>query len=110
MGIPMFILSGLLESLAALQRKASTQAIAAQVPCPPRALRVVRPTVFRPPVRPRPVSAICAPRLATLRVVRVCDVAPAPGEVGRMRISGRMADVCAELERLAAREAAAALH
>jgi hypothetical protein len=27
------------------------------------------------------------------------------GNAGRMRISGRMADVCAELDRLAAREA-----
>ena len=36
-----------------------------------------------------------------LRVVRVLEVGQAPGHVGRMTISGRMADVCAELDRLA---------
>ena len=33
------------------------------------------------------------------------DTAHAPASAGRMVISGRMADVCAELERLAAQEA-----
>ena len=42
-----------------------------------------------------------------LRVVRVVDSQAARG-AGRMVISGRMADVCAELDRLAALEAAAA--
>ncbi len=37
-----------------------------------------------------------------LRVVRVLEAGQAPGSVGRMVISGRMADVCAELDRLAA--------
>ena len=41
-----------------------------------------------------------------LRVVRVLEAGQAPASVGRMVISGRMADVCAELDRLAAREAA----
>ena len=40
-----------------------------------------------------------------LRVVRVLEAGQAPANVGRMVISGRMADVCAELDRLAAREA-----
>ena len=43
-----------------------------------------------------------------LRIVRILEAGQAPAQVGRMLISGRMADVCAELERLAAR--AAALH
>ncbi|MBA2960894.1 MULTISPECIES: hypothetical protein [Ramlibacter] len=43
-----------------------------------------------------------------LRVLRVVDAGHAPSTAGRMVISGRMADVCAELERLAALEAAAA--
>jgi hypothetical protein len=34
------------------------------------------------------------------------EAGQAPTQVGRMMISGRMADVCAELDRLAAREAA----
>lgn len=41
-----------------------------------------------------------------LRVVRVLEAGQARTSVGRMVISGRMADVCAELDRLAAREAA----
>ena len=39
-----------------------------------------------------------------VRVVRVLEAGQARNNVGRMRISGRMADVCAELDRLAARE------
>ncbi len=38
-----------------------------------------------------------------LRVVRVMEAGQSPAQVGRMVISGRMADVCAELDRLAAR-------
>lgn len=41
-----------------------------------------------------------------LRVVRVVESGQARTSVGRMVISGRMADVCAELDRLAACEAA----
>jgi hypothetical protein len=37
-----------------------------------------------------------------LRVVRILEAGQAPTQVGRMTISGRMADVCAELDRLAA--------
>ncbi len=43
-----------------------------------------------------------------LRVLRVLDAGHAPSSAGRMVISGRMADVCAELDRLVALEAAAA--
>lgn len=52
------------------------------------------PTCHLPPVR-RP-----------LRVVRVVEAGQPRSQVGRMVISGRMADVCAELDRLAAGEAA----
>ncbi|RZJ23232.1 MAG: hypothetical protein EOO54_10960 [Haliea sp.] len=45
-------------------------------------------------------------RTRPLRVLRVVDAAHAPANAGRMVISGRMADVCAELDRLAALEAA----
>jgi len=37
-----------------------------------------------------------------LRIVRVLEAGQVPSHVGRMVISGRMADVCAELDRLAA--------
>jgi hypothetical protein len=43
-----------------------------------------------------------------LRVLRVVDTGHASTTAGRMVISGRMADVCAELDRLAAMEATAA--
>lgn len=41
-----------------------------------------------------------------LRVVRVMEAGQPRSQVGRMVISGRMADVCAELDRLAAFETA----
>lgn len=41
-----------------------------------------------------------------LRIVRIMEAGQAPAQVGRMVISGRLADVCAELDRLAACEAA----
>ena len=41
-----------------------------------------------------------------LRVVRIMEAGQPRSQVGRMVISGRMADVCAELDRLAACEAA----
>ncbi|TAF87680.1 MAG: hypothetical protein EAZ54_00785 [Curvibacter sp.] len=41
-----------------------------------------------------------------LRIVRVVERGQSRSHVGRMVISGRMADVCAELDRLAACEAA----
>jgi hypothetical protein len=41
-----------------------------------------------------------------LRIVRVLEAGQGQSCVGRMVISGRMTDVCAELDRLAAREAA----
>jgi hypothetical protein len=46
------------------------------------------------------------PLLKPLRVVRVVESGQARSCVGRMVISGRMADVCAELDRLAACESA----
>jgi len=72
-------------------------------------------------LQPRPVAApdlIAACAVSTgaeglnshkvkpLRVVRVLEAGQARSCVGRMVISGRMADVCAELDRLVAREAA----
>jgi len=46
-----------------------------------------------------------APRPSRLRVVREFDSNVGPACAGRMVISGRMADVCAELERMSQREA-----
>ncbi len=52
------------------------------------------------------IRAIYQPKLRPLRVVRVLESGQLRSDVGRMVISGRMADVCAELDRLAACEAA----
>lgn len=57
-----------------------------------------------PPRAAAPVRRAARP----LRVVRVVEPGPARSTAGRMVISGRMADVCAELDRLAAQESRAA--
>ena len=60
------------------------------------------PILTRPatPKRPKMVSR------QTLRVERIVESDQRANQAGRMVISGRMADVCAELDRLVAREAA----
>jgi hypothetical protein len=50
--------------------------------------------------QPQPAASNVYPLRPPLRVIRVKDVNPQMA--GRMVISGRMADVCAELDRLAA--------
>jgi hypothetical protein len=50
------------------------------------------------------VKASAAPG-RPVRVLQVMEAGQSPTQAGRLRISGRMADVCAELDRLAAREA-----
>jgi len=52
----------------------------------------------------RDARLIAPPR--PLRVLRVVDPGQSRNAVGRIVISGRMADVCAELDRLALRESA----
>ena len=53
-----------------------------------------------------PVVTALSRRPSVVRVVRVMDAGHAPHSAGRMVISGRMADVCAELDRMVAREGA----
>jgi hypothetical protein len=57
-------------------------------------------------VAARAPLASAAPRRApqALRVVRVLEPSASRAVAGRMVISGRLADVCAELDRLAAQE------
>ena len=60
------------------------------------------------PIRAR-LSAINTPsnsKPQTLRIERIVESGQRANQAGRMVISGRMADVCAELDRLVAREAA----
>ena len=54
--------------------------------------------------RQRNPQEICPP--ATVRVLRVVDASCSSHSAGRMRISGRFSDVCAELDRLSQQEAA----
>lgn len=54
-------------------------------------------------------AAASAAPARPLRVVRMVDAHQPDRPTGRMVISGRMADVCAELDRLVALEAAEAL-
>jgi hypothetical protein len=68
-----------------------------------------------PPLRPGrhralPVASAHGRALRPLRVVRVAEPLRAPASAGRMVISGRMADVCAELDRLVALETPGVRH
>lgn len=69
----------------------------------PAAVRAAQPVHHRllqvTPTAARRTS-VCRP----LRMVRVMEAGQTSSQVGRMVISGRMADVCAELDRLAAFE------
>ncbi|RZL86381.1 MAG: hypothetical protein EOP82_30135 [Variovorax sp.] len=67
---------------------------------------------IRPSCAPRPDAAAQAPvpaRARPLRVVRMVDAREPGQHAGRVMISGRMEDVCAELDRLAALEATGAV-
>ncbi len=110
MGIALLAFSGLFQGLSSLHR-ASPVAVK-----PQRSKAYLRPVwATRQPAcgplaarnAPQPQSS---PAVATpaLRVVRVTDSDQRVKGAGRMVISGRMADVCAELDRLAALEAAQA--
>ncbi|CAN5677319.1 hypothetical protein BH10PSE18_BH10PSE18_12480 [soil metagenome] len=70
----------------------------------------VRPTCTGRPISP--ASSGAAKPARPLRVVRVVDGHAKGTHAGRVVISGRMSDVCAELDRLAALEASdmAAFH
>ena len=63
--------------------------------------------LFDAATRPLPQGQRAPTRSPALRVIHLSETAPStrPGASGRWVISGRMADVCAELDRLAAFEA-----
>ncbi len=88
MGIALFTIDGLLGPM---------RALAAWLTQPQRHV-AARPAIQPPGAGYRPEVR------KTLRVVRVVETCCGPASAGRMIISGRMADVCAELERLAALE------
>ncbi|MDB5872325.1 MAG: hypothetical protein JWQ07_1767 [Ramlibacter sp.] len=107
MGITLFTLGGLLAPLQSL--------MAWIAPAPRRHLVTMhtRPAAVRAPaLRTHCVRPVALPTRREvlrrpLRVVRVVENANTQAGAGRMFMSGRMADVCAELDRLAALEAAA---
>ena len=90
MAIAMFSLPNLFDSLQALLGWLAPPR-AVPVPCAPMRSRMPATRVAAAPVKP-------------LRVVRVLEPSTPRAAAGRMVISGRFADVCAELDRLAAQE------
>ena len=102
MGTPLFAASVLFAPLQRLARWLVRPVAPAPGPCQATAGHVVR---TRPAVHG--AAPVHAAPTARLRVVRVLEGPQAAAGAGRMVISGRMADVCAELERLAALETAA---
>jgi hypothetical protein len=70
---------------------------------------VGRPAGTARPCGQAAANAVAAPA-RPLRVIRVVDQPGEKRSANRMVISGRMADVCAELDRLAALEAMESVH
>jgi hypothetical protein len=112
MGIASFSPTGLFGSFQDLVGWLSFSAPKARAVRQPLALRPgpVRGTTCSSHAGAATVRSACttlnqATPLRPLRVLRVVDGPQTPATAGRMLISGRMADVCAELDRLAALEA-----
>jgi hypothetical protein len=100
MGITMFTLGGLFTRLQAF--------MAWLAPSPRRVDQTAAASRIAPAIALAHATRRVAPaRVPALRVVRVMESSSAPSGAGRMFMSGRMSDVCAELDRLAALEAAA---
>jgi len=107
MGIAFFTFGGMFGPLHSLMgwlghRPRHTDALP-QTRQVPKHVQAARARTLRPSALARP----CEKARRPLRVVRVLDTSAATSSAGRMFMSGRMADVCAELDRLAALEAAA---
>lgn len=99
MNIFLLIHPRLLAPLKSLLRSVSD--LASPVPMVP----IHHPAVAIDSIAKRSMSALPSQR-KPLRVVRIVESGQSSTLVGRMVISGRMADVCAELDRLVACEAA----
>jgi hypothetical protein len=107
MGIALLALSGLFQGLSSFNR-------AATAPRPRPAGRVHPVWTVRRPTCQTMAASLMAKKTTVmppaLRVLRVAENGPRSDCAGRMVISGRMADVCAELDRLVALEAAQVRH
>ena len=114
MSVALFAVSPVLAPLQALVRWLSAGTVASPRPVLPAVFsgnQIATKQVANYPAMARAKGKIVCPSVVArpkppLRVVRVLEAGQARASVGRMVISGRMADVCAELDRLAAREAA----
>ncbi|MGV0960543.1 MAG: hypothetical protein ACOYB1_11975 [Limnohabitans sp.] len=107
MGIALLALSGLFQGLTSFHRAAPAAR--------PRPVGRIHPVwTMRRPSCQTMAGAISTPKTTAvtpaLRVLRVSENGPRSDCAGRMVISGRMADVCAELDRMVALEAAQARH
>ena len=99
MGIPILALTGLFKNFSL-----STK----QIALPKRHVGRIHPVwAGRANFCTEPVQAVAKParRVPGLRVLRIQETGQTTPGAGRMVISGRMADVCAELDRLVAIEA-----
>ena len=107
MGIALLALSSLFQGLTSFNR-------AAPAPYPRPTGRVHPVRTVRRPNCPTMASSLMAQKTTimapALRVLRVAENGPRSDCAGRMVISGRMADVCAELDRMVALEAAQTRH
>ncbi|PUE07054.1 hypothetical protein B9Z51_14255 [Limnohabitans sp. T6-5] len=111
MGIALLAFSGLFQGLTAFQRAAPASITS---PTSAKRLRPVWPTRHAT-CAPSPSQTMTRmnmpnapasmPSARPLRVMRISESDQRTTGAGRMVISGRMADVCAELDRLAALEA-----
>jgi hypothetical protein len=110
MGIALLAFSGLFQGLSRLHRVAPVAAPSQRGKAYLRPDWATRqpscgPLAARTAPQPQRIQAVASP---ALRVLRVTESDQRVKGAGRMVISGRMADVCAELDRLAALEAAQA--
>ena len=102
MGIALLALSGLFKNLPSFTTRTPSQALPKRQAVRPHPEWAVRST---PCPLPSHSKAKPGQRQPSLRVVHVHETGQSAAGAGRMVISGRMADVCAELDRLVAMEA-----
>jgi hypothetical protein len=102
MGIALLALSGLFKNLPSFNLGTPVQVLPKRQPVRPHPERAIRST---PCALPSQGKVSVTNRQPSLRVLRVHESGQNTPGAGRMVISGRMADVCAELDRLVALEA-----
>jgi hypothetical protein len=102
MGIALLALSGLFKNLPSFTARSPAQVLPKRQAVRPHPEWAVRSAPYTLSSHGKVQTA---KRQPSLRVVRVHESGQSETGAGRMVISGRMADVCAELDRLVAMEA-----